>query len=123
MRPAVSTSIRTATAVRYAANSFLEHRRTQVAFALVFLVALLVVAIPARAGNSLDVTTVSPSNGQTVSGNISWQVAVGSGNVGRVDFAIDGTVRWSEQAAPWLYNGITEGLNTTALSDGAHELT
>src|SRR5262249_59210045 len=88
-----------------------------------FLVALLIVAIPASAGNSLSVTTVSPGDGQTVSGSITWQVAVGSGNVGRVDFAIDGTVKWSEQAAPWLYNGITGGLNTTALSDGAHELT
>jgi hypothetical protein len=121
MPPAVNASIRTP--VRYAATSFVQHRRERFAFGLFLLVALFIVAIPARAGNSLDVTTVSPGNGQTVTGSTTWQVAVGSGNVGRVDFAIDGTVKWSEQSAPWLYNGITGGLNTSALADGAHELT
>ena len=62
-------------------------------------------------------------NGQTVSGNITWQVVMGSANVGRVDFAIDGTVKWSEHVAPWLYNGVPRGLKTTALSNGAHTLT
>jgi hypothetical protein len=84
---------------------------------------LLVIAIPASAVNNLAVTTVSPVNGQTVSGNITWQVVMGSANVGRVDFAIDGTVKWSEHVAPWLYNGVPRGLKTTALSNGAHTLT
>src|SRR5438067_12264513 len=98
MRLAVSASIRTA--VRYAATSFLQHLRTRVAFALVFLVVLLIVAIPARAGSSLDVTTVSPGTGQTVSGRITWQVAVGAGNVARGAFGNDGTVRRYEPLAP-----------------------
>jgi hypothetical protein len=98
-------------------------RRDRLRFGLVFLSLLLVIAIPASAVNSLAVTTVSPVNGQTVSGSITWKVVIGSANVGRVDFAIDGTVKWSEHVAPWLYNGVTSGLKTTALSNGAHTLT
>ena len=98
-------------------------RRDRFRFGLVFLAVLLVIAIPASAANSLAVTTVSPVNRQTVSGSITWQVVIGSANVGRVDFAIDVTVKWSEHVAPWLYNGVPRGLKTTALSNGAHTLT
>ena len=98
-------------------------RRDRLRFGLVFLAVLLVIAFPASAVNSLAVTTVSPVNHQTVSGSITWQVVTGSANVGRVDFAIDATVKWSEHVAPWLYNGVPGGLKTTTLSNGAHTLT
>jgi hypothetical protein len=120
-RPARATSVRTG--VKTVAASIAHHPRDRLRFGLVFLAVLLVIAIPASAGNTLDVTTVSPRNGQTVSGSITWQVVVGSANVQRVDFAIDGTVKWSEHLAPWLYDGATRGLNTTTLSNGAHRLT
>src|SRR5204863_3483851 len=116
-----ATSVRSG--LRSVATSSVQQPRDRLRFGLVFLAALLVIAIPASAGNKLDVTTVSPGNGQTVTGSITWQVVVGSGDVGRVDFAIDGTVKWSEHVAPWLYDGATRGLNTTTLSNGAHRLT
>src|SRR5204862_6692278 len=119
--PARATSVRSG--LRSVATSLVQRPRDRLRFGLVFLAALLVIAIPASAGNKLDVTTVSPGNGQTVTGSITWQVVVGSGNVGRVDFAIDGTVKWSEHVAPWLYDGATRGLNTTTLSNGVHRLT
>ena len=119
--PARATSVRTG--LRSVATSLVQHPRHRLRFGLVFLAALLVIAIPASAGNNLDVRTVSPGNGQTVSGSITWQVVVGSGNAGRFDFAIDGTVKWSEHVAPWLYDGATRGLNTTTLSNGVHRLT
>ena len=90
---------------------------------LFFIAVLLVVALPASAGSSLGVKTTSPGNGQTVSGSVTWEVTVSSGNVDHVDFAVDGVVKWTESVGPWQYNGVAGGLNTTQLSDGTHQLT
>jgi Glycosyl hydrolase family 26/Bacterial Ig domain len=70
----------------------------------------------------LALTTVTPTNGSTVSGSITWQVNVTGGVPSRVDFAIDGTVKWSESISPYLYNGTTGGVDTTTLADGTHTL-
>ena len=71
---------------------------------------------------SFSVTTVTPATGQTVSGSITWQVSVSGDSATRVDFAIDGAVKWSQQAAPYLYGGKSAGLDTTQLSNGSHTL-
>jgi hypothetical protein len=70
---------------------------------------------------NVSVSIVSPSNGQTVSGSITWSAAT-SGAVSRVDFAIDGTVKWSEEVAPYVYNGDGNKLDTTTLANGNHTL-
>lgn len=70
---------------------------------------------------NVSVSIVSPSNGQTVSGSVVWSAAT-SGTVSRVDFAVDGTVKWSEANAPYVYNGDGNKLDTTTLADGTHTL-
>jgi hypothetical protein len=75
-----------------------------------------------RAATQLSVSTLSPTNGQTVSGSINWQVAV-SETPKRVDFAVDGSVRWSQSASPYLYGGSGGSLDTKTLSNGSHTLT
>ena len=86
-------------------------RRTQLLVLYLFFIAvLLVVALPASAGRGLGVKTTSPGNGQTVSGSVTWEVTVLSGNVDHVDFAVDGVVKWAENVMPWRYNGVAGGL-------------
>src|SRR5436190_3670193 len=80
------------------------------------------IAAPKSAGQ-LSVTTQSPTNGQTVSGNTTWQVSVSGGTATRVDFAIDGVVKWSQTTSPYLYGGTSGGLDTTKLAAGSHNLT
>jgi hypothetical protein len=71
---------------------------------------------------ALVVTTQSPTDGETVSGAITWQVSVAGGTPSRVDFAIDGTVKWSQASAPYVYGG-GKNLDTTTLANGSHSLT
>jgi hypothetical protein len=79
--------------------------------------------LTARAVTRLSITTQSPTSGQTVSGGITWQVAVSGGTATRVDFAVDGAVKWSQSASPYLYGGASGGLDTTQLANGSHTLT
>jgi hypothetical protein len=72
---------------------------------------------------ALSVTTQTPLDGQQVSGSVTWQVSVSGATPTRVDFAVDGTVRWSQKTPPYLYGGRTGGLDTTTLADGPHALT
>lgn len=115
--PVDTTDMKSATATPFAL------RTQRLALHLVLIALLLVIALPASAGSSLGVKTMSPGNGQAVSGSITWEVTVSSGNVDHVDFAVDGVVKWTESVGPWQYNGVTGGLNTTQLSDGTHQLT
>ena len=69
----------------------------------------------------LSVVSQSLSDGATISGNISWEVRAASVRVSSVAFAIDGTTRWSDRSAPYLYAGGV--LDTSTLSNGQHTLT
>jgi beta-glucanase (GH16 family) len=69
------------------------------------------------------VVTRSPSDGSTVSGRVTWQVDVSGAYAKRVDFLIDGALKWSQAASPYLYGGGNEALDTTRLPDGAHSMT
>src|SRR6476659_4745103 len=94
------------TDMKSAATSFFSRHRDRLSVHLLLVVAvLLLVGLPARAGAGLGIKTISPGNGQ-ISGNVTWQVTVSSGNVSRVDFMIDGAAKWSETVAPWQYNGV-----------------
>ncbi|MDX6604161.1 MAG: hypothetical protein QOF23_670 [Solirubrobacterales bacterium] len=75
------------------------------------------------AKEALAIATQSPGDGQTVSGPITWQVAVSGGTPSRVDFAVDGTVKSSRTTSPYTFGGSGGTLDTTALSDGSHSLT
>jgi beta-mannanase len=66
----------------------------------------------------LSITTVKPGSGQTVSGKIDWEVAVSVGSPSKVEFAVDGSAKFSDSSAP--YSGT---LDTTALGNGSHTLT
>jgi mannan endo-1,4-beta-mannosidase len=71
----------------------------------------------------LTVATQAPLDGQTVSGAITWSVSVTGETPSRVDFAIDGSKKWSQASAPYLYGGVSGGLDTRTLSNGLHTLT
>jgi Glycosyl hydrolase family 26/Bacterial Ig domain len=66
----------------------------------------------------LSIGTLTPSNGQTVSGKIDWEVSVLLGAPSKVEFAVDGSTKWSDSNAPY---GVT--LDTTQLGNGNHTLT
>jgi hypothetical protein len=70
---------------------------------------------------TISIVSQAPADGATVSGVVPWQVN-STGRVSRVDFAIDGTVKWSDSRAPFSYGG-SAGLDTRKLSDGSHRLT
>jgi hypothetical protein len=70
----------------------------------------------------LTVVTRSPAAGQTVSGSVTWQVEVSGAPANRVDFAVDGTVRWTQRTSPYLYGGAANGLDTRSLGNGSHTL-
>jgi hypothetical protein len=77
-------------------------------------------AISSSKAAQLSVVSTAPTNGATVSGTIAWQVRTTGVRISRVEFAIDGTVRWSDNSAPYTYSS---GLDTTKLSNGRHTLT
>jgi hypothetical protein len=81
--------------------------------------AALLFALVSAAGAAppnVSVSITSPTNGQTLSGSVTWQVAASS-DTSRVDFAVDGTVKSTDTSAPFSYS-----LDTTALSNGSHTL-
>ncbi len=62
------------------------------------------------------------ADGATVSDRVSWQVVVSGTTPDRVEFWIDGTRRWTENGAPYVFNGDGSTWNTAAETDGAHTL-
>src|SRR3954454_15423810 len=64
----------------------------------------------------------SPGNGVTVAGTIAWTTTVSGGTPDHIDYLIDGTLKWTERAAPYRFNGDTGYLDTRTLSDGSHAL-
>ncbi|HEX6455155.1 MAG TPA: Ig-like domain-containing protein [Solirubrobacterales bacterium] len=65
----------------------------------------------------LSITTVTPGNGQTVSGQVSWEVGALSGAPSKIEFLVDGSAKFSDNSAPF---GGT--LDTTKLGNGSHTL-
>ena len=69
------------------------------------------------------VVTSSIANGATLTGPVKWTATPSGTTVSSVDFLIDGTVKWTENITPYLFNGDASGtLDTTTLSNGAHTL-
>ena len=80
------------------------------------MVALAAFAPAAFGADSFSVNTVSPANGATVAGTISWEVAT-SQPASRVDFYVDGVLAATDTAAPFSIR-----LNTAAYANGTHVL-
>jgi Bacterial Ig domain len=82
----------------------------------------VVAPAPAPAPSSVTLTS-SIANGAVLSGSVAWIVNVSGSGVARVDFLIDGTMKWSEAYAPYYFNGDPDGkLDTTTLSNSTHTL-
>jgi predicted esterase len=65
-----------------------------------------------------SVITESIEEGSIISGSLRW-----SANNGPCTFWIDGVLMWTENLAPYDYNGTPDGmLDTTTLSNGLHTL-
>ncbi len=63
----------------------------------------------------------SIAEGSTLAGAVTWQ-ATPSKTVGKVDFYVDGALRWTEHVSPYIFNGDGNKLDTTTLPDGTHTL-
>jgi hypothetical protein len=66
--------------------------------------------------------TQSISDGQTLSGKVSW-TATPNVPVEKVEFAIDGSDKWTENYTPYVFDGDGNTLDTTKLSNGTHSFT
>ena len=72
--------------------------------------------------------TVSSSilAGQILTGKPAWTATVAgisTGQVGSVDYYVDGVLGWTEHLSPYVFNGDGNTLDTTALSNGSHTFT
>jgi mannan endo-1,4-beta-mannosidase len=67
---------------------------------------------------ALRIKITAPSNGQTLSGVVGWQVQVLAGRPNQVTFYVDGTQTALQAAAPYAFS-----FDSTTLGDGTHTLT
>jgi hypothetical protein len=59
--------------------------------------------------------------GATVSRQVVWTASATGTDISRIVFSIDGVPKWTDLAAPYVFNGDQTGrLDTTALPDGKH---
>ncbi|HEY6962651.1 MAG TPA: N-acetylmuramoyl-L-alanine amidase [Gaiellaceae bacterium] len=72
--------------------------------------------------NTIEVSTTSLEQGETVRGIVPWHISLKGGAASKVDFLVDGKELWSDSIAPFGFAG-GRGLNTTTLSNGPHVLT
>src|SRR5918912_1246747 len=99
-----------------------RHGSRLAALALAFTVSAGSAAIKHTSSAALTHTvTSSIKDGATISGSVSW-TATTSDPATKVQFYIDGTLRWTEGWAPYVYNGDDHMLDTTTMTNGAHTL-
>jgi hypothetical protein len=84
----------------------------------------VVAPAPATVVQSATATLKSSiANGATLSGSVSWIVDASGTTISRIDFFVDGAKKWTEQYAPYQFNGDPNGkLDTTTLANGSHTL-
>ena len=72
---------------------------------------------------SSSIGSTAMKGGMTLSGSVKWIATPSTTTaITKVDFLIDGTLKWTERFSPYQYNGDGNQLDTTALSDGSHTL-
>jgi hypothetical protein len=80
-------------------------------------------ATPTPTPSPTVTVTNSIANGATLSGSVQWLANASGYGIVRVDFLVDGIKKWTEQQAPYQYNGDPSGvLDTTTLSNASHTL-
>ena len=63
------------------------------------------------------------ADGATLTGSLAWNAAPSGATVSRVEFLVDGVLKWTESVSPYVFNGDGNRLDTTTLTNGAHTLT
>jgi hypothetical protein len=85
------------------------------------LLAVALLATPALASggpkSSTALSTVTPGDGQTVSGTVTWEIAATGQTPRHVSFSVDGAVVETVESEPFSVD-----LDTTGLSNGPHTL-
>jgi hypothetical protein len=77
----------------------------------------------ASAKPAVRTAVTAPADGATVAGRVPFTAAASSAaGIARVEFRIDGVLRWTDKAAPWSFNGSGGTWNTAALADGVHTI-
>jgi hypothetical protein len=76
----------------------------------------------AGSAGTLAVTS-SIADGSHLAEPVAWTAEPTGGKVDHVDFVIDGTVRWTESKAPYVFNDDGNLLHPYLLGKGPHDLT
>jgi len=63
--------------------------------------------------------TQSIVEGSTIAGSVPW-TASPSGAASKADFYVDGALKWTDTAAPFVFKGDGNALDTSSLADGTH---
>ena len=71
--------------------------------------------------NPVNVASTTIYSGQTIAGSVPWRAKATGPGVRRVDFLVDGKLRWRSATAPHVF-APGRGLNTTAMRNGRHTL-
>src|SRR5207244_67154 len=76
---------------------------------------------PAPAPAPSHSVSESVANGSTLSGAVSW-TASPSDPPTKVEFSIDGVLKWTETWSPYVYTADGNSVDTTTLANGGHTL-
>ncbi len=77
----------------------------------------------ASASSRVGVAIVTPANGARVSGAVRVAASASAkSGVARVEFRVDGALRWTSRSAPYVLNGDDGTWKTAALANGRHTL-
>lgn len=89
----------------------------------ILALALMIATVSTEASAHPPRITFPTLTSTSLSGKVIWQANVSMDSVHRVDFFVDGTLRWTEYASPYQFNGDPTGtLDTTTLANGKHTL-
>jgi len=66
--------------------------------------------------------TQNISSGQILTGTIPWTASVSGKDATKVEFFIDGILKWTENSSPYEYNGDGGSLDTRTLTNASHSL-
>jgi len=79
-------------------------------------------AVVAAAVTPAFTVTSSIPDGATLTKPVPWEATVSGGSVSRVEFSIDGTLKWTERTSPYRYDKDDGVLDPSTLSAGQHTL-
>jgi hypothetical protein len=85
--------------------------------------AMFAVGVAGAAAGRSPVVMVGLHDGEVVSGRVTWGARVSDSKTSRVRFAVDGVVRSTDLAAPYLFGGGKRRFDTRAIANGRHRLT